>query len=119
LINPGRIPAVNETTHTASHRAPSSKPARIAAYWIIGVTLALTGALVARFVAPGLAETHRAIISVAGHLAAGAGLLVIAIGVRNRLRVAGAAASSGADVADDTASGNLPADPEKPSPQHP
>ncbi len=76
-------------TQTPGHRA---------VYWIAGAVLAIGGALAARFLAPALGETLRAIVTSAGHLAAGAGLLVIAVGVRNRVRQANAAVQADADA---------------------
>ncbi|MDR2675829.1 MAG: hypothetical protein LBC18_13445 [Opitutaceae bacterium] len=108
IVNATRI--VNETTDTAVPRgapagapacAPAPRPARrVAAHWVIGPALALAGALAARFLAPGFAGTPGAVISAAGHLAAGAGLLVIVLGVRRRVWQADAAARLAAGAED-------------------
>lgn len=54
---------------------------RTALYWITGTLIALGGGALVRFTA----EEGTVALRVIGHLLAGSGLLVIAVGVRNRL----------------------------------
>lgn len=60
-----------------------------AAPWIAGCLLALTGVALARLVAPTLAGHARIVAMVGGQLVGLAGLFVICLGVRRRLRQAG------------------------------
>lgn len=57
-------------------------------YWVAGVVVALAGVLLARGLAPRLATEARAWVEVVGQLMGLAGLLIIALGVRRRLRAA-------------------------------
>ncbi|MDR0901765.1 MAG: hypothetical protein LBM92_03235 [Opitutaceae bacterium] len=97
-MNPKSAP----DTPAASPPPPAGAGRAVVAYWVGGIALALAGALAVRFLASGLAETPRAIAATAGHLAAGAGLMLIAIGVRKRVWQSGATTQAGAD-ADNTA----------------
>ena len=54
---------------------------RTALYWIAGTLIALGGGALVRFTP----EEGTVVLRVIGHLLAGGGLLVIAVGVRNRL----------------------------------
>jgi hypothetical protein len=82
---------------TAARRAPFP-----VAHWVVGTVLALAGGLVARLIAPGLADPARGFAAAAGHAAAGLGLLVIALGVRKRVWAANAAATDAATTANTT-----------------
>ncbi|MBI5380946.1 MAG: hypothetical protein HZA31_03500 [Opitutae bacterium] len=64
-----------------------SRFARLAnRYWIGGTLAAFGGVALARLVAPSLEGKIRVYVTLAGQLLALAGLLVICIGVRQRLR---------------------------------
>lgn len=61
-----------------------------ARFWLAGLALAVVGVALAREVAPRLgdAERARALVALAGEIAALAGLFVIALGIRRRARAA-------------------------------
>jgi hypothetical protein len=54
-------------------------------YWTAGIAISLAGVATVRLVAPQYAGRPAAILGAIGHLVALAGLLVIAIGVRQRV----------------------------------
>jgi hypothetical protein len=58
------------------------------ASWIIGTAVAFAGVLVTRLVAPHFVHPARAWLAVIGELGGLAGLAIIALGVRRRLRAA-------------------------------
>jgi hypothetical protein len=57
--------------------------------WIFGTLLALLGVALARLVAPTLTGHTRLVVTIGGQLLGLAGLFVICLGVRRRLRAAG------------------------------
>ena len=57
-----------------------------AKFWITGVVVALAGVALARVVGPGLAGTTRIVVVVAGQFLALAGLFIICLGVRRRIK---------------------------------
>lgn len=65
--------------------------------WLLGLALAALGVLIARVVAPGLDSRAGAACALTGQLLALAGLLVIALGIRRRLRSVPALPSATAD----------------------
>lgn len=67
-----------------------TRPAKTALYWISGIATSLLGVALVRLVAPQLAEKPAAILGAIGHIVALAGLVVIAIGVRQRVWEQGA-----------------------------
>lgn len=58
---------------------------KTALFWILGVSVALGGASLTRFVAPHYEGTLRTTLTIAGQITALAGLIVIAFGVRQRV----------------------------------
>lgn len=72
-------------------------------YWIGGTLAALSGAFVARFVGPGMSEEKlRPVVTVLGQALALAGLFVIMLGVRKRLRRANEALAREQDKPEST-----------------
>lgn len=69
-----------------------------ARHWLAGLALAVLGVVIARLVAPGFAPRPRATLALVGEVVALAGLLVIALGIRRRLRLAAAEAGSPAEI---------------------
>ncbi len=65
-----------------------------ARHWLLGIALAAAGVVVARLVAPGFEARPRAVLALLGELIALAGLYVIVLGIRRRLRLAAAAAEN-------------------------
>lgn len=63
-----------------------------ARHWLAGIALAIVGVVVARFVAPAFEARPRAGLALLGELTALAGLYVIVLGIRRRLRLASATA---------------------------
>lgn len=61
-----------------------------ARHWLAGLVLAAAGVAIARLIAPAFADRARAALALAGELVALAGLLVIALGIRRRIRRASA-----------------------------
>lgn len=55
-------------------------------HWLLGVMMALAGVVLARSVGPALSQPSKAWVTVSGQVLAVTGLLVIAVGVRNRVR---------------------------------
>lgn len=68
-----------------------SAPRASTRHRLAGLALAAAGVVLARFVAPALAPEFRAIAALAGTMIAASGLLVIALGVRHRMRLEAAA----------------------------
>lgn len=63
-----------------------------ARYWLAGLALAALGVVLARLVAPAFETRTRAGLALVGELAALAGLFVIVLGIRRRVRLASEAA---------------------------
>ena len=63
-----------------------------ARHWLAGIALAAVGVVVARLLAPAFDVRLRAALALLGELTALAGLYVIVLGIRRRLRLASAAA---------------------------
>jgi hypothetical protein len=74
-----------------------------ARHWLAGLALAVAGVVVARVIAPTFDARPRAALALLGELTALAGLYVIVLGIRRRLRLASAAADN-APAADPGAS---------------
>lgn len=69
-----------------------------ARHWLAGLALATVGVVVNRLAAPALADLHhRAVLAVTGELIALAGLGVIMLGIRRRIRLATAVLAAGED----------------------
>ena len=65
-----------------------------ARHWLAGLALAATGVVVARLLAPAFEAGPRAALALLGELTALAGLYVIVLGIRRRLRLASAASEN-------------------------
>jgi len=61
-----------------------------ARHWLAGLALAAVGVAAARLLAPALSDTPRSVVTLLGQVIALSGLLVIALGVRRRVRDAAA-----------------------------
>jgi uncharacterized membrane protein YidH (DUF202 family) len=62
-----------------------------ARYWVSGIALAAAGVVIARLVAPAFEARPHAALALFGELTALAGLYVIVLGIRHRLRLDSAA----------------------------
>jgi len=69
-------------------------------YWLAGLALATLGVILKRFGAPTLADLqHRAALAVTGEIIALAGLGIIMLGIRRRIKLASADHPTPADTA--------------------